>query len=145
MQFTKTINVEEIPIFTKLEVALHQLERAISLFLNDSDYICAITLAGASEEILGKLLEVEGKVPALKSFVDTCVAVAESIYDEPFNPKSFVTLATSTRNDLKHITHGRPITVLREAAIDIINRAIDNYWDLAKGETVAMAKFRAAT
>jgi len=34
----------------KTDIAVKQLETAIDLFLNQNDYICAITLAGASEE-----------------------------------------------------------------------------------------------
>lgn len=38
----------------KLIIAFNQLETAIQLFLQDKNYLSAITLAGASEEILGK-------------------------------------------------------------------------------------------
>lgn len=38
---------------TKLTIALAQLQTAIDLFLEDRNYICAATLAGAAEEILG--------------------------------------------------------------------------------------------
>lgn len=39
---------------SKLSIALVQLETAIKLFLSDNNYICAATLAGAAEEILGE-------------------------------------------------------------------------------------------
>jgi hypothetical protein len=39
---------------TKLDVAVHQFNVAIRLFL-DGDYLASLTLAGAAEEILGKL------------------------------------------------------------------------------------------
>ena len=35
--------------FTKLEVAINQLEMAIDLFLKNKDFICVITLAGAAK------------------------------------------------------------------------------------------------
>ena len=38
----------------KLIIALIQLETAIKLFLSEQNYLCAITLAGAAEEIFGK-------------------------------------------------------------------------------------------
>ena len=41
---------------SNLDVAERQLERAIALFLDEEDYVSALTLAGAAEEILGKLL-----------------------------------------------------------------------------------------
>ena len=37
---------------TKLEIALHQLNVAIRLFL-EGDYLSSLTLAGAAEEIWG--------------------------------------------------------------------------------------------
>ena len=52
MRFTDTLNLDEMPTFTKSEVAAHQLERALRLFLAETDCVCAITLAGVSEEIL---------------------------------------------------------------------------------------------
>ena len=39
---------------TKLQVAAHQLNVAIRLFL-EGDYLSSLTLAGAAEEILGKI------------------------------------------------------------------------------------------
>ncbi|WP_305816818.1 hypothetical protein [Photobacterium leiognathi] len=47
----------------KLEIAEVQLDRAIALFLNEKDYICCITLAGAAEEIFGKYLIYKDKKP----------------------------------------------------------------------------------
>ena len=41
---------------SKLDIALAQVERAIFLALDESDFISAVTLAGAAEEILGSLL-----------------------------------------------------------------------------------------
>lgn len=54
---------------TKLEVAVHQLDVAIGLFL-EGDYLASLTLAGAAEEILGKLCERVGKPVAIESIVD---------------------------------------------------------------------------
>ncbi len=45
---------------SKLDIATRQLKRALEFFLDDNDLICSITLAGAAEEILGKLLEKQG-------------------------------------------------------------------------------------
>lgn len=49
---------------TKLEAAKHQLAVAIQLFL-DEDYLSSLTLAGAAEEILGKLSMRAGKPVAI--------------------------------------------------------------------------------
>ena len=53
---------------TKLEVAVHQLDVAILLFL-DGDYLSSLTLAGAAEEILGKLCERAGKPVAVEAII----------------------------------------------------------------------------
>ena len=39
-----------------IEIALIQLDRAIDLY-NDKDFICSTTLAGAAEEVLGRILK----------------------------------------------------------------------------------------
>ncbi|MCK6406838.1 MAG: hypothetical protein L6Q60_12595 [Rhodocyclaceae bacterium] len=142
MRFTETLNLDDLPTFTKAEVAAHQLERALRLFLDESDYVCAITLAGACEEILGKLLEKSGKENALGSFVNLCVAVGRSVHGEEWSPKVFVTMANEFRDGLKHYTDGQPISVPREAAVEILDRALENYWQLTAQETPLMRRFR---
>lgn len=141
MQFTETLNLDEMPTFTKREVAAHQLERALRLLLDESDYVCAITLAGASEEILGKLLEISGQEHALGSFVKACVAIGKNSHDEEWPPKIFVTMANEFRDSLKHITDGQVVTVPKEAAVEILDRAIENYWLLIADETPLMRRF----
>lgn len=141
MRFTKTFNIDNLPIFTKMEIAAHQLERALRLFLDESDYVCAITLTGACEEILGKLLEERGKEHALGSFVKSCVAIGRDVHGEDWSPKMFVTMANQFRDDLKHYTDGQPITVPREAAAEILDRAIENYWQLTGQKTPLIDRF----
>ena len=70
MCFTETPTLDNLPTYTKTEVAAHQLERALHLFLDENDYVCAITLAGACEEILGKLL---GSVHSSRFMVISCL------------------------------------------------------------------------
>lgn len=53
---------------TKLEVAVHQLDVALRLFL-EGDYLSSLTLAGAAEEILGKLCERAGKPNAVEQII----------------------------------------------------------------------------
>jgi hypothetical protein len=142
MCFTETPSLDDLPTFTKTEVAAHQLERALHLFLDESDYVCAITLAGASEEILGKLLERSGKEHSLGSLVELCVAIEKNAPGEECSPKVFVTIANEFRDGLKHYTDGQPITVSREAAVEILDRALANYWQLTAQETPRMRRFR---
>ena len=124
-----------------LEVAEHQLERALRLFLDEKDYVCAITLAGASEEILGKLLKAFGKEHALGSFVTACVETGRVVYNENWSRKTFANMANSFRNALKHYVTEDPIMVPREAAVEILDRAIENFFALTSRETENMRRF----
>lgn len=58
---------------TKQEVATHQLNAAIRLFLEHEDIICSTTLAGAAEEILGKILTNNGVQPSIKEYSELCL------------------------------------------------------------------------
>lgn len=141
MPCVEKLNLDDLLTFTKAEVAAHQLERALGLFLEDTDYVCAITLAGACEEILGKLLEKSGKENSLGSFVKACVAAGRVVHGEEWSPKVFVSMANEFRDGLKHYTDGQSITVPREAAVEILDRAIENYWQLTGHETPLMRRF----
>lgn len=60
---------------------------------------------------------------------------------EEWPPKLFVTIANEYRDSLKHLTDGQSITVPREAAVEVIDRAMENYWLLASEETSLMRRF----
>jgi hypothetical protein len=62
----KYIDLDSLPWYTKQQLAEHQLDRAIRLLLDEKDAISAVTLAGAAEEILGKLVELQGGTHSLK-------------------------------------------------------------------------------
>lgn len=53
--------------FTKQEIAERQLMRALKLFFEEKDYISVIILAGASEEMLGLLLNASGQPHAYET------------------------------------------------------------------------------
>ena len=126
---------------TKLEIAEHQLERALQLYLEESDYISAITLAGASEEILGKILEKSGESHSLNEFVRACVGTGKIIFSEDWPPKLFADMANTFRNDLKHYKDGESLTIPREAATEILDRAIENHWKITGSETHYIRQF----
>jgi hypothetical protein len=137
-------STEGSPELSKLQIAEHQLDRAIQLLLDENDYVCAVTLAGASEEILGKLLELRGHKPALASFAEACVQMGRHIYKESWSKKEFVTMENYFRDGLKHITDGQPLAVPKAAAVEIIDRAIDNYWNLTGRESKNIRRFMEA-
>lgn len=126
---------------TRFEIAERQLDRALELFLEHDDYPCAITLAGASEEILGKLLELEGREHSLEEFIQTCVVAGKQTYGKDWSGRTFASMANYFRNGLKHLTDEHPLTIPREAAVEILDRAISNYWKLAGKETRKIREF----
>ncbi len=113
-------------VYKKTEIAVKQLETAIDLFLNHKDYICAITLAGASEEILGKFVEQMGKKSAHKSSAESLKAKFNlTISNKELNSR-YLNFA---RNTLKHanITDGDTVKLdAQTEAISLIIRTIDN-------------------
>jgi hypothetical protein len=135
------VDLGELITLTKLEVAEHQLDLAVELFLDRRDYVASITLAGASEEILGKLLEACGESHVLGEYIESCVKTGKHIFKEDWPAKDFAELANYFRNGLKHITNGAPITLSREAAAEIIERAIANLWKLEGKESPRVRRF----
>ncbi|MBC7635336.1 MAG: hypothetical protein H7251_07020 [Acetobacteraceae bacterium] len=81
-----------------IDAAFEQLGWAIRLFLDKKAYIAAITLAGAAEEILGKVLTEPSAHQILKTQLAAKYAMSEKIVsDEHLN---------RARNWLKHGTKG---------------------------------------
>ncbi len=98
-------------------IALIQLERAIELFFEKEDFISAITLAGASEEICRKILERECKV----SSGDMLKEWFKEKYPDAQENEKFFKHANQSRNSLKHFDNPKEI----EVEIDQIEAA---YW-----------------
>ena len=129
--------------FSKQEIAERQLTRALKLFFEDKDYISVITLAGASEEILGLLLKADGKQPTYESRKKAFEHVYGQFYGEPPGDKEFNELVNGVRNGLKHFTHGKPMTFDPEQeAINILDSAVTNYSHLTGMENEEIMKFR---
>ena len=60
-----------------LKIAKEQLETALRLYFEQRDYYSAITLAGAAEEILGKMLNHNGEENLLNSLVAAAVDISK--------------------------------------------------------------------
>lgn len=121
----------QIPTLTKQEIAEHQLDSAIRLLVDEGDVIAAITLAGAAEEILGKLLEARGEKHSLQEFIEECMAFDYQLYGERWPSKMFAEMENYFRNNLKHLGDGAPLEVPSEAAIGIIERTTQNLFRLS--------------
>ncbi len=123
----------------KKEIARRQIETALDLFFVQGDIISIVTLAGAGEEILGKLLQREGKPNMMDHLIDfdRCLTVTgrdHKIVNEEVN---------GIRNSLKHAN--RPLEeeleVDSEHAVAMLARAVANYVSLEGSLTQPMHKF----
>ena len=146
--------------------ALRQLEMALRLYFEGEDYYSVTTLAGAAEEILGKLLAAAGKQNAMESDIEDTARFSEVLDGEELLPKEsdtpeeqarkewamkelrkeIVKYANEPRNLLKHWTPGQPLEAVFDAkreAEDMLERATRNYWRLTERQTPAMEKFGA--
>lgn len=119
--------------YPKLDVACQQLETALRLFFETEEFFSIITLAGAAEEILGGHLKIRGDTTSLESLVKGAVRITEALSGKPSEPKAIRKIANHTKNSSKHMD-GRTDVEFRANpkgdAIDILNRAVDNYYSL---------------
>jgi hypothetical protein len=127
---------------TKRTIAQTQLYRAVKLLdenASDFDPISALTLAGAAEEILGKMVNAKGMDTAFEesafftsqSWDFYCKrAEADGEVVEPLDEKEIRSRINRTRNELKHNNGGKNSPVdayfLMEAE-EMVLRALRNY------------------
>jgi hypothetical protein len=88
-------------VHRKFDVAEAQLDRAIILYF-EGDYYSAATLAGASEEILGKFLENKRAESDLKSQIRATQAVGEILFKERYKEKHLASMINEVRNWLRN-------------------------------------------
>jgi len=127
------------------DLALRQLETALRLFYKGDDFASVITLAGAADEIFGKLLASSGKENSLESLKNAVAAIHQKLYGEPIDPSEIASRANRAKNSLKHWDEGQPLIVkldLEQEAKDMLTRAIDNYWGLKETLTPSMERFQ---
>ena len=130
--------------YFRRDLALEQLETALRLYAEGKDYASVITLAGACDEILGKLLAAAGRDNSLASQVKAVTAIQLHLYGEAQSAREIAQRANSARNSLKHWDIGQPEIVtfdLEAEAQDMLTRAIDNWWTLDESLTPAMEQF----
>jgi len=114
----------------KSKLALAQLRRAIQLF-NIGDYICALTLAGAANEILGQLAKIRKGYNTLdidKAFWD---GIADMFNKNRPSKDKINQVNNRIKNSTKH--HDSAINTIIEANFLFesqchIDSAIRNFW-----------------
>lgn len=131
--------------YNKIDIAVDQLDQALSLFLSDECYASSLTLAGAAEEILGKAAKINGIECSLEDLYRN--------YNDPhlvwINPRQtwseFTTRGKNVaRNAVKHLSDRNDLTFvsdLKDEALWMLVRAIDNYYRLGFDTTPRMREF----
>ena len=124
----------------KIDVARSQLEWAIDQFLSSKDFIPALTLAGAAEDILGTLLQRKSKE---KHVLQNLYEWHQENTGEKIAFGDFARKANFTRNTLKHANEESEdqIEVFRWEAVQMIMRALVNYRQLVGTPTEKMLVF----
>jgi hypothetical protein len=133
----------------RVDVALLQLDRALDLYQAGGvqDLVCAITLAGAAEEILGRLVEGDGGTTAFGDTLELLCGMHKAAFpnDDP-DPRAYATLRNKTRNDFKHITDNTPFAGdLEREASSMLRRAMTNHRKLGAGFVEKYRRFEVTT
>jgi len=131
-----------------IKIALEQLDVALELY-DQKKYFAVITLSGAAEEIIGKVCREHGVKNAIDSIQHSMFLMAKILYpNETLNEKDIknqaVIRANYARNKSKHINIVKEPAIdfdPQEEAKDILNRALDNWWDLGQPFNAKMLKF----
>ena len=123
----------EFSYVTKKDLAMHQLEKAIEHF-HKNDLICAATLAGAAEEVLGKIVKHNGGESWLEEHINLCQELTAESEGGKIDAKGLVKELNHLRNRLKHYGDKKgqihdadnDVLVYRGGAAELIKRAINN-------------------
>lgn len=110
------------------EIAEHQLLSALKLW-RENDYLSALTLAGAAEEILGKRLRKLGREPSFDQIKNQIVTAANLQGDTNKETEKLVAdLLNQSRNELKHYAGDESLSFdIKEDAAEILQRALVNH------------------
>lgn len=128
---TPTLGYEEESTLPRSEVARIQIVEAIALFVAGK-FLPALTLAGAAEEIFGKLLILRPMSPVVKESAQAIVKLREatglSIMDGK-SEKELIDAWNAARNTAKHLVAAEEDSVtlnLCDEAYWMIRRAMEN-------------------
>jgi hypothetical protein len=124
---------------SKLDAARIQLESAIESYFK-KDHVCAVTLAGAAEDILAGLLKASGE----KSPFEFLHNWYQETYETTVTKSDFSRqIANPTRNWLKHADEDADtkLDITEQDSILMLMRALPCYYKLTKSHTEKMSKF----
>ena len=122
------------------DIAKEQLETALRLYFEQRDFYSVITLAGAAEEILGKMLNHTGEKNLLESLVTAALELSK-LDGQEVTAREIRDYANYARNRAKHFGIDMEDFDERAEVKDLLNRAISNYNSLTGDCTESMSKF----
>ncbi len=128
-----------MPSYHRIEIAKAHLHRAIVLFLEEKDFINAITLAGAAEEVFGKFARRANLTPAMEEITDILHTEVGAELDKKRIRNDYL---NRVKNNLKHFEQGDDELVEiepEEEAISMIIRAMTNLF-LVEGQLTEHAE-----
>ncbi len=132
-------------VHNKVNLAIEQLETALSLFLAERSYVSVLTLAGAAEEILGMALKING--------IENSLQESYRVYCDPdfswLNPsKTWAEYTTHgknrVRNAIKHLSTSDDLSFdadIEDEALWMLVRTVGNYSRLGFTPTKLMHEF----
>ena len=137
--------------YSKLELGRIQLDRALFHFLDEHDYVSAITLAHAAGELLGDWYAMKvARDPttcriALREEIDATISVGRGVFGAQLDErKEVVPFVNRAANALKHCGGDPDLTMdFKEEARGEIDRAIRNYWLCTESYPVRVSEFDA--
>jgi hypothetical protein len=125
---------------TKRRIALIQLWRSIDLLENHGDPVCALTLAGSAEEILGKMAAKKGHSTALEDDTIWWGQMADFLKRPRPSQEKVRKALNRIRSELKHNESGRNVQIQAKfvfEAEEMILRALRNYEQAFRGRRLA--------
>jgi hypothetical protein len=118
----------KLPAIPKKELARSQLNVALRLYMAGEEYPSVITLAGAAEEILGKVVSELGLKPALKRALGELLEAHRTIWGQEAKETDYAQLRTRARNEMKHRCSGADVSLdYEKESAQLISRALENY------------------
>jgi hypothetical protein len=115
--------------YKKLDLAFELLDEAIRQFLDRRAFTCALSLAGAAEEVLGKTVELRGGESSMAQRVKDHLMIYNAFGASKLTEKQSKWRQNFAKNAIKHLdgVNDEEITLdLEDEAIDMLNRAVHN-------------------
>jgi len=122
----------KIQRFAKQEIALRQIETALSIYYQEGDLFSVITLAGAAEEILGQLLADRDGGSGHRGAISSLMQILRPGRRKEPGREEF-----SGQEDACFV-HLDP----RHEARFLLGRAIDDYCSLTGAPSAGMLRFQ---